>query len=66
MYVCLCHAVSDQDIRRVVQNGVRTLGQLNETLKIGSCCGTCADFAHECFNAALDEASKLGAGTGHR
>ena len=31
MYICLCNAVTDHDIRREVADGVRTFAQLQQT-----------------------------------
>ena len=45
MYVCLCHAVTDADIKRSVEAGNRTLRQVSRDLKVGTGCGTCVDCA---------------------
>jgi len=45
MYVCLCHAVTDGDIKRSVEAGNRTLKQVSKDLKVGTDCGTCIDCA---------------------
>ena len=47
MYVCICKAVTDKQIRRAVANGADNLYELRETLGVGSGCGSCADHAQE-------------------
>lgn len=55
MYVCVCHGVSDKDIQKVVKNGVCTMMQLHDVLKVATCCGTCLEYANQCLNEALNE-----------
>lgn len=45
MYICLCHALTDENLRRVAQQGARTLDQLREQTGCGDCCGCCVDEA---------------------
>jgi bacterioferritin-associated ferredoxin len=47
MYICLCHGITDRQIRRVVQQGAGTLGEVQLTLPVGGCCGRCEDAARE-------------------
>ncbi len=51
MYVCLCNAVTDTQIRDAARRGARSLADLNSQLRVASCCGRCAD----CANRILDE-----------
>jgi bacterioferritin-associated ferredoxin len=55
MYVCVCNAVTDSDIRDAVNDGVRTLGQLKQTTGCGKTCGSCKDMAVEVLQQALTE-----------
>lgn len=41
MYICICKAVTDKQIRRAQAEGVATLEELRETLGVTSCCGGC-------------------------
>lgn len=41
MYVCICNAVTDREIRQCADLGVATLEQLRECLGVASCCGKC-------------------------
>ncbi len=45
MYVCVCHAVSDRQIREAVDHGARSLFDVQCQLPVGSCCGRCEDSA---------------------
>lgn len=45
MYVCICNAVTDRDIRAAKQRGCRSLSELQEETGAGACCGSCADEA---------------------
>ncbi|MDT9001303.1 (2Fe-2S)-binding protein [Paucibacter sp. APW11] len=55
MIVCLCHRVSDRDIRRHVEAGTANFEQLQDDTQLASACGACHDCAHEIFEAALSE-----------
>ena len=55
MYVCVCNAVTDSDIRDAVDHGVRTLGQLRQNTGCGMTCGSCKDMAVEVLQQALSE-----------
>ena len=45
MYVCICNAITDGEIRSAVAAGARTLADLTSTLGVASCCGRCAECA---------------------
>ena len=47
MYVCICNAVTDKDIRRAARQGANTLYELQDRLGVAACCGSCADQASE-------------------
>lgn len=55
MYVCVCNAVTDSDIRKAVDNGVRNLKQLRRTTGCSNTCGSCRDEAFEILQHALAE-----------
>jgi bacterioferritin-associated ferredoxin len=55
MYVCVCNAVTDSDIRNAVDEGVRNLKQLKRTTGCGSGCGCCQDMAADLLQQALSE-----------
>jgi len=47
MYICVCNAVSERQVRACVAAGARTLGDLQFELGVASCCGCCAQMAQE-------------------
>jgi bacterioferritin-associated ferredoxin len=50
MYVCLCNAITDQQIRRAAKAGVASVHELTESLGVASNCGSCADHAQSIIN----------------
>jgi len=55
MYVCICNAVTDSDIRNAVDDGVRNLNQLKQATGCGTTCGSCKDMAIEVLQQALTQ-----------
>ena len=42
MYVCICNAITDRDIRDAVSDGASNLWDLQQTLGVATGCGSCA------------------------
>ncbi|MBK5915351.1 (2Fe-2S)-binding protein [Rhodocyclus purpureus] len=57
MYVCVCKAVTERNIREAALAGARRLKDLRRELGVTSDCGLCAASAQAC----LREARKAGA-----
>ncbi len=55
MYICLCNAVTDGDIRRAVADGVRTFAELQARTGCSDCCGCCEPEARATLEAALTQ-----------
>ncbi len=53
MIVCLCHRVSDRDIRAAVDEGVRCFEQLQDETRVASSCGCCMECAQQVFEHAV-------------
>jgi bacterioferritin-associated ferredoxin len=53
MYVCICNAITDRDIREAVSDGVRTLPELKMKTGCGTACGRCEEVAREVLSSAL-------------
>jgi len=54
VYICICKALTDEDIRHSVLSGeVRCMQTLRESLGASTGCGCCAEVAEECLNEAL-------------
>ena len=47
MYVCICNAITDKQIRKAAQAGVRDLWSLQKVLGVASNCGACKEMAVE-------------------
>ena len=45
MYICICNAVTDKDIRRAARAGATTVSDLQEHLGVASNCGSCMEDA---------------------
>ena len=56
MIVCLCHRVSDRDIRSSACSGCADFDELQDILRVGTGCGACAECAREVFREALSSA----------
>lgn len=54
MYVCICAAVTDHQIRRVVGAGAQTLDEVTMELGVAIRCGSCRELAQEVISQALD------------
>lgn len=60
MYVCVCQAVTDRQIRQAAEGGARTLKDLRRELGVTRDCGRCASCAHECLKEVHDNQRKPG------
>ncbi len=58
MYVCICNAVTDKDIRQAVDRGASCLFELQNELPVASCCGRCGDTAEAVINECLRKAQR--------
>lgn len=55
MYVCVCHAISDRQIREVVDRGAASLDEVQAHLPVASCCGSCEDTARELIESRCEQ-----------
>lgn len=51
MYVCLCRAVTDRQVRNAVRSGACSVADVMECTRAGTCCGSC----HSTIEDILDE-----------
>lgn len=58
MYVCVCNAVTDRQIRSEVQGGACSMRQLQLSLGVAATCGRCAPCARELLMSCLHEAER--------
>ncbi len=47
MYVCICNAITDKQIRQAARSGARNVGDLQLRLGVATGCGSCEDVATE-------------------
>ena len=47
MYVCVCNAITDKQIRKAAEAGVRDLWALQAELGVASNCGSCKEVASD-------------------
>jgi bacterioferritin-associated ferredoxin len=55
MYVCVCKAVTDGQIRKAVDQGCCSMRELRNELGVATQCGRCAVSAREVLDEALAE-----------
>ncbi|WP_017937708.1 bacterioferritin-associated ferredoxin [Zestomonas thermotolerans] len=55
MYVCLCHGVTDGQIREAIYEGCCSYREVRENLGVGTQCGKCACLAKQVVRETLCE-----------
>ncbi|MGE4337575.1 MAG: (2Fe-2S)-binding protein [Pigmentiphaga sp.] len=53
MYVCVCNAITEKQVRQSVAGGASTLEDLQVDLGVASCCGTCVEAAETYLPGAV-------------
>lgn len=53
MYICLCHAVTDRDLREAVRDGARNIQDLSYRTGCGTQCGSCVQQTREILDGEL-------------
>jgi bacterioferritin-associated ferredoxin len=58
MYVCLCHGVTDKQIKDAVrEEGVGNVRDLKNALNVGSQCGKCVQMAQHVIDSTIIDES---------
>lgn len=60
MYVCVCHAVTDRQIREAARSGAQNLRDLRRELNVTRDCGRCASCARQCLEEEHQSQRKPG------
>jgi bacterioferritin-associated ferredoxin len=47
MYVCICNAITERQIRKAAESGVKDLWDLQRELGVAAGCGSCKEMASE-------------------
>ena len=55
MYICLCNAVTDHDIRREAAAGVQSFAELQARTGCSDCCGYCESEARATLDQAVSQ-----------
>jgi len=53
MYICVCHAVTDKQIKASVENGCCSYREIRDCHQVGTTCGRCVPEARELINTTL-------------
>ena len=56
MYVCICHGITDREIRQAAEDGCRDVHELTMRSGCGSNCGSCLPIAIEILGQVAAEA----------
>jgi bacterioferritin-associated ferredoxin len=60
MYICICNAITERQIRACAQSGARSMCDLESCLGVGTNCGRCRPAANEILaDVRLDPALEL-------
>ena len=59
MYVCICHAVTDGQIRECANDGACTMRELRQRLGVASRCGKCTAHALDLLREASTQAEAV-------
>lgn len=51
MYVCLCKAVSDREVKAAIADGAGTVDEVGEACGAGTGCGACRPMIHDMLEA---------------
>ncbi|MBK8252438.1 MAG: (2Fe-2S)-binding protein [Polyangiaceae bacterium] len=52
MYVCVCEAVTDHDIRKAVEDGASSVAEVMRCTRAGTKCGSCRNELHDVVNGS--------------
>ena len=61
MYVCICNAVTERQVRECASEGACSVEDLASSLGVGAGCGRCRDCAAEILKSAESATSLLAA-----
>ena len=60
MYVCICNAITDKQIRDAAKDGANDLWALQQELGVATGCGSCMDHASEILSEMQDDSRAPG------
>ena len=62
MYICLCNAITERQIRECASQGACSMGDLERCLGVGTNCGRCRPTAVEILSDSLPDSRAILAG----
>ena len=60
MYVCICNAVKEADLRGVARGGARDATQAYAAIGVEVCCAQCLEFAQEIIDDEMKSCLQTG------
>jgi len=61
MYVCMCNAITEREVRECARRGCCSLDELQVELGVGTCCGRCRPVAKEILDEVRPDPLALAA-----
>ena len=61
MYICICNAITERDVRECVRKGCCSMNDLSVELGVGTGCGRCRPAAKEILDETRQEPLALAA-----
>jgi bacterioferritin-associated ferredoxin len=61
MYICICNAITERDVRECVRKGCCSMDELSVELGVGTGCGRCRPTANEILNESQSQAAAAAA-----
>lgn len=55
MYICICHGITDHQIRETLNGGAASLDEVQQHMPVGGCCGRCLPSAQELVDVHLSK-----------
>lgn len=49
MYVCICHAITQDQVHEAIAEGAESVKELRQQLKVTTCCGSCLENIKGCL-----------------
>ena len=55
MYVCVCNAITEEQIRQAIADGANSLDDLREAIGLGEQCGKCFEYVRHHFEVVTPD-----------
>lgn len=53
MYICICHGVTDNTIKKAIDDGAQSMREISRVLGVGTQCGKCTNCTKKILNDKL-------------